>query len=143
RPARFPVLADEPVEIHRPRRTVRLIAASFAAAIMLAGGAAYVGTTYAVHRADSQLRRSRDQLATELAERRRQRDAEHAEVSRDLCTLVTRLPADPDTDALRRRYNCGPFAGTGTAPGADPSGDTGTEPDVAGAGTEPGAESPP
>src|SRR4051794_40586123 len=133
RPAHFPVLADEPVEIHRPRRTIRLIVAFFAAAILLTGGAAYLGTTYAVDRADSHLRHSRDQLATELAERRRQRDAEHAEVSRDLCTLVTRLPADPGTDALRRRYGCGPFTGTGQPPTAVPG---------AGTGAEPGAESP-
>jgi hypothetical protein len=109
RTERYPVLADEPVEVRRPRRKVRLIAASFAATIVLAGGAAYAGTAYAIERADSDLQHSRDQFANDLEQRRREREREQAAMNKDLCTVVTRLPADPDTDAMRRKYGCGPF----------------------------------
>src|SRR5689334_22939558 len=95
---RYPVLADEPVEISRPRRKVRLITASFAATIVLAGGAAYAGTAYAINRADSDLRHSRDQFAADLDQRRREQTRDQAEMNKDLCTVVTRLPADPETD---------------------------------------------
>src|SRR2546421_7249933 len=105
----YPVLADEPVEVRRPRRKVRLIAASFAATIVLAGGAAFAGTAYAIERADSDLRHSRDQFANDLEQRRREREREQAAMNKDLCTVVTRLPADPDTDAMRQKYGCGPF----------------------------------
>ena len=79
---RYPVLADEPLEVRHPRRKIRLIAASFAAAILMTGAVAYAGTSYAIHRAESGLRQQRDQFAAELAERRRQRDAEQAAVNR-------------------------------------------------------------
>ncbi|OLB65189.1 MAG: hypothetical protein AUI10_07865 [Actinobacteria bacterium 13_2_20CM_2_72_6] len=117
----YPVLADEPVEVRRPRRKVRLIAASFAATIVLAGGAAYAGTAYAIDRADSDLRHSRDQFAADLAERRREQLRQQAEMNKDLCTVVIRLPADPETDALRRRYGCGPFVAAAPASGSAPS----------------------
>jgi hypothetical protein len=107
--ARYAVLTDEPVEIRRPRRKVRLIATSFAATIVLAGGAAYAGTAYAIDRADSDLRHSRDQFAADLEQRRRDQKRDQAEMNKDLCTVVTRLPADPETDAMRRKYGCGPF----------------------------------
>jgi hypothetical protein len=124
---RYPVLADEPVELHRPRRTVRLIATSFAATIVLVGGAAYAGTAYAIDRAESDLRRSRDQFTADLDQRRQERLREQAEMNRDLCTVITRLPADPDTDAMRRKYGCGPFvvsspeAPSPSPPGASPT----------------------
>ena len=35
---RYPVLADEPLEVRHPRRKIRLIAASFAVAILMTGG---------------------------------------------------------------------------------------------------------
>jgi hypothetical protein len=120
---RYAVLADEPVEISRPRRKVRLIAASFAATIVLAGGAAYAGTAYAIERADSDLRHSRDQFAADLEQRRREQKREQADLNNDLCTVVTRLPADPETDAMRRKYGCGPFvtaAPSAPSPGAPP-----------------------
>jgi hypothetical protein len=118
---RYPVLADEPLEVRHPRRKIRLIAASFAAAILMTGAVAYAGTSYAIHRAESGLRQQRDQFAAELAERRRERDAEQAAVNRDLCTMVTRLPPDAETDAIRRKYGCGPFVASPAAPEPTPT----------------------
>jgi hypothetical protein len=109
RTALYPVLADEPVEMRRPRRKARLIAASFAAAILLTGASAYAGTTYAIHRSEWGLRQAREQFAADLEQRRQQRDDEQEAMQRDLCTVVTRLPADAETDAMRRKYECGPF----------------------------------
>jgi hypothetical protein len=45
---------------------------------VLTGATAYVGTTYAVHRAETGLRQSREQFAADLEQRRRQRDEEQA-----------------------------------------------------------------
>jgi hypothetical protein len=118
---RYPVLADEPLEVRHPLRKIGLIAASFAVAILMTGAVAYAGTSYAIHRAESGLRQQRDQFAAELAERRRQRDAEQAAVNRDLCTMVTRLPPDAETDAIRRRYGCGPFVASPPAPEPTPT----------------------
>jgi hypothetical protein len=113
---RYPVMADEPVEVRNPRRKARMIAASFAATIVLTGTTAYAGATYAIDRAESDLRRSRDQFAADLEQRRKERDQEQAAMGRDLCTVVTRLPADPETDAMRRKYGCGPFVPAGQNP---------------------------
>jgi len=126
---RYPVLSDEPVELRRPRRKARMIAASFAATIALTGATAYAGTTYAISRAESDLRESRDQFARDLEQRRQERDRQQAEVDKDLCTVVTRLTPDPATDELRRRYGCGPFV--------PPSSESGPTPGTAGA-TPPG-----
>lgn len=117
---RYPVLADEPVEVRNPRRKARIIAASFAATIVLTGTTAFAGASYAIDRAESDLRRSRDQFAADLDQRRKERDREQAAMGRDLCTVVTRLPADPQTDAMRRKYGCGPFVVPGPGPTSGP-----------------------
>src|SRR5690242_16582952 len=118
---RYPVLSDEPVELRRPRRKARMIAASFAATIALTGATAYAGTTYAISRAESDLRESRDQFARDLEQRRQERDRQQAEVDNDLCTVVTRLTPDPATEELRRRYGCGPFVPRPTEAGSTPA----------------------
>jgi len=87
----------------------------------MTGAVAYAGTSYAIHRAESGLRQQRDQFAAELAERRRERDAEQAAVNRDLCTMVTRLPPDEETDAIRRKYGCGPFVASPSPPAPEPT----------------------
>jgi hypothetical protein len=135
-PERYPVLADEPVELRHPRRMARMIAASFAATIALTGATAYAGATYAIGHADSDLRHSRAQFAADLEQRRRERDAQQAAVGRDLCTVVTRLPADPDTDEMRRKYGCGPFVASPQPSEAAPG--TGSQSPGSGSDRSPG-----
>lgn len=126
---RYPVLSDKPIEIHNPRRKVRIIAVLFGLAIAVSSVAGAAVATFIAGEATND---STHLLLDDIEQKKRQRDQEATrfqaaldQYRRDQCEVTARLPQDPPVVDIRRRYRCDNQVVTPSPaeqPGASPTG---------------------
>lgn len=134
-----PVVADEPVMVHQPRRRLNRILLVYAVLSLICGGAGgYIGYSLSNWRTDQRVDALEADLAARRANRAAEDDARDARLNqtrRDLCIVLDRLqPRDAPLEEMRRRYGCtgpaspGPSVSPTPGPTPAPPGATGSGP---------------